>query len=82
VNIRTEIPNIAAASILVVVAGVLAVPSSVHVAASRAGGAAYALSDQPEPLPPSTHPGATTDPTETPIIGSPPPNGGKKPNLL
>ena len=62
-------------------AGMATFHSSVHVVAFRADGSVHTMSDQPEPLH-LPNPGATTDPDAPPIIGSPPPNGGKKPNLL
>ena len=81
VNVRAGNPAVAAASILLALAGMATFHSSVHVVAFRADGSVHTMSDQPEPLH-LPNPGATTDPDAPPIIGSPPPNGGKKPNLL
>jgi len=81
VNVRAGNPAVAAALILVALAGMATFHSCVHVVGFRADGSLHTMSDQPETLR-LPKPGATTDPDAPPIIGSAPPNGGKKPNLL
>jgi hypothetical protein len=69
VNVRTRHHAVKAASLIVALAGATSFSLATPAAASAPAGAAYAVTVAPRP-------------PDTPIIGSPPPNGGTKPKTV
>jgi hypothetical protein len=69
VNVRTRRRAVRAASLIAALAGATSFSVAVPAVASAAAGAVYAIGVAPRP-------------PDTPIIGSPPPNGGPKPKTM